>query len=259
MHSLVHFPPQCGLCIPVWNHQLYSVIEQVINTISSRHRRLRKIAACVPQLALLLALHQPLSGRCIGQLFLHHAGYCCRCHCSPKWVRLTHGFGVWLLYSRVYKICSYNLYSFIFSTSLVYLPVRFHSLVIDVTMALDTLSLPVLEPLTPGRLLDVTVLALSCLYAGWITNKQHLKSLEERAVIILGTLKMSGLHLQVWAWQHAWPFCRWAVACSFALPRQALRRKTMRMTLQPLCRNVYVKTSLCHLTTSNTFSDVLSD
>uniref|UniRef100_A0A673LQI7 E3 ubiquitin-protein ligase UBR4-like n=1 Tax=Sinocyclocheilus rhinocerous TaxID=307959 RepID=A0A673LQI7_9TELE len=42
----------------------------------------------------------------------------------------------------------------------------FHSLVIDVTMALDTLSLPVLEPLTPGRLLDVTVLALSCLYAG---------------------------------------------------------------------------------------------
>ena len=33
-------------------------------------------------------------------------------------------------------------------------------------MALDTLSLPVLEPLTPGRLLDMTVLALSCLYAG---------------------------------------------------------------------------------------------
>lgn len=45
---------------------------------------------------------------------------------------------------------------------------RFHSLVIDVTMALDTLSLPVLEPLTPGRLLDMTVLALSCLYAGRI-------------------------------------------------------------------------------------------
>lgn len=46
---------------------------------------------------------------------------------------------------------------------------RFHSLVIDVTMALDTLSLPVLEPLTPTRLQDVTVLALSCLYAGeWI-------------------------------------------------------------------------------------------
>ena len=35
-------------------------------------------------------------------------------------------------------------------------------------MALDTLSLPVLEPLTPGRLLDVTVLALSCLYAGML-------------------------------------------------------------------------------------------
>lgn len=33
-------------------------------------------------------------------------------------------------------------------------------------MALDTLSLPVLEPLTPTRLQDVTVLALSCLYAG---------------------------------------------------------------------------------------------
>ncbi|KAL1020637.1 hypothetical protein UPYG_G00002740 [Umbra pygmaea] len=42
----------------------------------------------------------------------------------------------------------------------------FHSLVIDVTMALDTLSLPVLEPLTPERLQDMTVLALSCLYAG---------------------------------------------------------------------------------------------
>lgn len=47
----------------------------------------------------------------------------------------------------------------------------FHSLVIDVTMALDTLSLPVLEPLTPGRLLDVTVLALSCLYAGELIEK----------------------------------------------------------------------------------------
>ncbi|XP_027698525.1 E3 ubiquitin-protein ligase UBR4 isoform X2 [Vombatus ursinus] len=42
----------------------------------------------------------------------------------------------------------------------------FHSLVIDVTMALDTLSLPVLEPLNPARLQDVTVLSLSCLYAG---------------------------------------------------------------------------------------------
>lgn len=42
----------------------------------------------------------------------------------------------------------------------------FHSLVIDVTMALDTLSLPVLEPLSPSRLQDVTVLSLSCLYAG---------------------------------------------------------------------------------------------
>ncbi|KAM9298998.1 E3 ubiquitin-protein ligase UBR4 [Gastrophryne carolinensis] len=42
----------------------------------------------------------------------------------------------------------------------------FHSLVIDVTMALDTLSLPVMEPLTPPRLKGVTLLALSCLYAG---------------------------------------------------------------------------------------------
>lgn len=33
-------------------------------------------------------------------------------------------------------------------------------------MALDTLSLPVLEPLNPSRLQDVTVLSLSCLYAG---------------------------------------------------------------------------------------------
>lgn len=54
----------------------------------------------------------------------------------------------------------------------------FHSLVIDVTMALDTLSLPVLEPLTPGRLLDVTVLALSCLYAGG-EKKQFLLTSEE--------------------------------------------------------------------------------
>ncbi|XP_078741003.1 E3 ubiquitin-protein ligase UBR4-like, partial [Lampetra fluviatilis] len=41
----------------------------------------------------------------------------------------------------------------------------FHSLVIDVTMALDTLSLPILEPLTPTRLQGLTLLALSCLYA----------------------------------------------------------------------------------------------
>lgn len=49
-----------------------------------------------------------------------------------------------------------------------FFPLRssFHSLVIDVTMALDTLSLPVLEPLNPSRLQDVTVLSLSCLYAG---------------------------------------------------------------------------------------------
>lgn len=54
----------------------------------------------------------------------------------------------------------------------------FHSLVIDVTMALDTLSLPVLEPLTPGRLLDVTVLALSCLYAGRLfTTSSFTKSM----------------------------------------------------------------------------------
>lgn len=61
---------------------------------------------------------------------------------------------------------------------------RFHSLVIDVTMALDTLSLPVLEPLTPGRLLDMTVLALSCLYAG-------------RAKLSLGLIKLFCLVIQM--------------------------------------------------------------
>lgn len=61
---------------------------------------------------------------------------------------------------------------------------RFHSLVIDVTMALDTLSLPVLEPLTPGRLLDMTVLALSCLYAG-------------RAKLSLGLIKLFCLAIQM--------------------------------------------------------------
>lgn len=40
-------------------------------------------------------------------------------------------------------------------------------------MALDTLSLPVLEPLTPGRLRDMTVLALSCLYAGRLLDFGH--------------------------------------------------------------------------------------
>lgn len=45
-------------------------------------------------------------------------------------------------------------------------------------MALDTLSLPVLEPLTPTRLQDVTVLALSCLYAGeWSFSRFFLEFL----------------------------------------------------------------------------------
>lgn len=64
------------------------------------------------------------------------------------------------------------------------IPHRFHSLVIDVTMALDTLSLPVLEPLTPGRLLDMTVLALSCLYAG-------------RTKISLGLIKIFSFVIQL--------------------------------------------------------------
>lgn len=68
----------------------------------------------------------------------------------------------------VFELVVSSLHIFI---PLCLLPVRFHSLVIDVTMALDTLSLPVLEPLTPVRLLDVTVLALSCLYAGRVSNK----------------------------------------------------------------------------------------
>uniref|UniRef100_UPI00358DF698 E3 ubiquitin-protein ligase UBR4 n=1 Tax=Myxine glutinosa TaxID=7769 RepID=UPI00358DF698 len=42
----------------------------------------------------------------------------------------------------------------------------FHSLIVDVTIALDTLCLPILEPLTPSRLQSLTLLALSCLYAG---------------------------------------------------------------------------------------------
>ncbi len=43
---------------------------------------------------------------------------------------------------------------------------------------------------------------------------------------------------QVWVWQLAWPYCRWAAACSFVRPPLAPRRKTMKMTLLPLCRNV---------------------
>lgn len=124
-------------------------------------RRLRKIAARVPQPALLLALYQPLSRCCISQLFLHHAGYCRRCHRSSQWVRpILSIFSVCWIFVLVVNCPNFFVVS----------SVRFHSLVIDVTMALDTLSLPVLEPLTPGRLLDVTVLALSCLYAGLITD-----------------------------------------------------------------------------------------
>lgn len=67
------------------------------------------------------------------------------------------------MHNYVFKWEDLFIYLFVLSINL--FP-RFHSLVIDVTMALDTLSLPVLEPLTPGRLLDMTVLALSCLYAG---------------------------------------------------------------------------------------------
>lgn len=121
------------------------------------YRRFREVAACVPQPSLLLTVYQPLPGCGIRQLFLHHAGHCGRCYRCPKWVNQT------LLFFEPVKSEYTDFHHPHFS---------FHSLVIDVTMALDTLSLPVLEPLTPGRLLDVTVLALSCLYAGGFIEEE---------------------------------------------------------------------------------------
>ena len=49
-------------------------------------RRVGEAAACVPQPALLLALHQPLPGCRVGQLFFHHAGHCGRRHSRSEWV-----------------------------------------------------------------------------------------------------------------------------------------------------------------------------
>ncbi len=125
------------------------------------YRGLREVAARVPQPSLLLTVYQPLPGCSICQFFLHHAGHCGRRHRRPKWVSQSH-----LQLTAVYYIC-WDWVILTFPPCVL----SFHSLVIDVTMALDTLSLPVLEPLTPGRLLDVTVLALSCLYAGELIEK----------------------------------------------------------------------------------------
>lgn len=115
----------------------------------------------MPEPALLPALHQPLPGRRVRQLLLHHAGHGGRRHgraqrvsASPAWATWG-GHCVCCQGSQPSLACPHPCPA-----------CRFHSLVIDVTMALDTLSLPVLEPLTPTRLQDVTVLALSCLYAG---------------------------------------------------------------------------------------------
>lgn len=117
----------------------------------------------MPQPSLLLTVYQPLPGCGIRQLFLHHAGHCGRRYRCPKWVNHPDTLSSLLFVESVES--EYADFHPCFS---------FHSLVIDVTMALDTLSLPVLEPLTPGRLLDVTVLALSCLYAGGFIEKSPL-------------------------------------------------------------------------------------
>lgn len=139
-------------------------------------RWLGEAAACVPEPAVLPALHQPLPGRRVRQLLLHHAGHGGRRHgraqrvsvsarasasASPAWATLC-----------ALSVPGAHCGTVLPGPALTVCPARsFHSLVIDVTMALDTLSLPVLEPLTPTRLQDVTVLALSCLYAGeWIPS-----------------------------------------------------------------------------------------
>lgn len=145
-----------------------------------------EVATSVPQPALLSTLHQPVPGCCISQFFLHHACYSGRCHCCPQRVCFYIFVRDETVWGNNCVICHVSVFFFVFffvsnkiylsfcscvkwlkiNSLYIKLALRFHSLVIDVTMALDTLSLPVLEPLTPGRLLDMTVLALSCLYAG---------------------------------------------------------------------------------------------
>ena len=85
-------------------------------------------------------------------------------------------------------------------------------------MALDTLSLPVLEPLTPGRLLDMTVLALSCLYAGRVNVIAALYKVSPWNEVIYTEMKINhGFlvvitltrgHVQVLLWSY------WLVACT---------------------------------------------
>lgn len=152
------------LCLDsVFVHAVFSTV------ISRRYRGLREVAARVPQPSLLPTVYQQIPGCGIRQLFLHNAGHRGRRHRCPKWVMN--------LQSSFFHIHHAN---FVGMTADLASPNSFHSLVIDVTMALDTLSLPVLEPLTPGRLLDVTVLALSCLYAGAFSKK--IKTVEYRGM-----------------------------------------------------------------------------
>lgn len=147
-----------------------SILKEICNCLCCHQchhcRRRREVAARVPQPSLLLAVYQPLPGRSLSQLFLHNAGHRGRRNGCPKWV-----MNLQSLFFPIHHASSVGM-------TLLTLPApnSFHSLVIDVTMALDTLSLPVLEPLTPGRLLDVTVLALSCLYAGAFSKKLKLWS-----------------------------------------------------------------------------------
>ena len=131
----------------------------------------------MPEPALLSALHQPASRCAAGQFLLHHARNSSGRHRCSQWVRCSRVRMLHILKLPqkrkpvVFRACPLSLTddrSRWVRDSLVNRLSRssFHSLVIDVTMALDTLSLPVLEPLSPPRLQDVTVLSLSCLYAG---------------------------------------------------------------------------------------------
>lgn len=66
MQTRPAFPPECIVSGP------YLLSVCVFFCVG---RRVGEVAACVPQPALLPALHQPLPGRGLGQLFLHHAGH----------------------------------------------------------------------------------------------------------------------------------------------------------------------------------------
>lgn len=191
------------------------------------YRRFREVAACVPQPSLLLTVYQPLPGCGIRQLFLHHAGHCGRCYRCPKWVnqRLPQLTAFcWTCKEWVHWLPS----TFQFSLPGDWCDHGLGHTFLACTGAFDPWETTWCDCVS-------TKLPL-CRWVHW-----RKKSSSCRVQMYTENFRCVFFFFsQVWVWRLAWPYCRWAVACSFVQPPLAPRRKTMKMMLLPLCRNAYV-------------------